>query len=40
MGMHHIFRSQLHPDNLETEVKVNEETVVTLKELLQYDWRG
>ena len=34
------FISQLHPDNLETEVKVNEETVMTLKELLPYDWRG
>lgn len=34
------FISQLHPDNLKTEVKVNEETVMTLKELLPYDWRG
>ncbi len=34
------FISQLHPDNLETEVKVDADTVKTLKELLPYDWRS
>ncbi len=34
------FISQLHPDNLKTEVKVNADTVMTLKELLPFDWRG
>jgi cytidine deaminase len=30
------FISQLHPDNLETEVLVMEDTVMTLRELLPY----
>jgi cytidine deaminase len=34
------FISQLHADNLGAEVKVNDDTVMTLKELLPYDWRG
>jgi cytidine deaminase len=33
------FISQLHPDNLETEVLVATNTVVTLRELLPHDWR-
>ena len=33
------FISQLHPDNLNAEVKVNQDTVVTLRDLLPYDWR-
>lgn len=33
------FISQLHPDNLSTEVMVSADTVVTLHELLPYDWR-
>ena len=33
------FISQLHPDNLDTEVLVASETVVTLRDLLPYDWR-
>ncbi len=33
------FISQLHPNNLNTEVMVNADTVVTLRELLPYDWR-
>ncbi len=34
------FISQLHPDNFNTEVLVSSETVVTLRELLPYDWRS
>jgi len=34
------FISQLHPANINTEVKVDENITVTLKELLPYDWRG
>jgi cytidine deaminase len=34
------FISQLHDDNLNTEVMVGEGIVVTLRELLPYDWRG
>jgi len=33
------FISQLHDDNLETEVMVGEDTILTLRELLPYDWR-
>jgi cytidine deaminase len=33
------FISQLHNDNLEAEVMVGEGVVVTLRELLPYDWR-
>jgi cytidine deaminase len=34
------FISQLHDDNLAAEVLVAEGTVVTLKDLLPYDWRS
>lgn len=34
------FISQIHRDNLDTEVMVNEGTIVTIRELLPYDWRG
>jgi cytidine deaminase len=34
------FISQLHPDNFDTEVMVSLERVVTLRELLPYDWRS
>jgi cytidine deaminase len=33
------FISQLHPDNLETEVLVATNIVVTLRDLLPHDWR-
>ena len=33
------FISQLHPDNLDTEVMVNAGTILTLRDLLPYDWR-
>lgn len=33
------FISQLHAENLTAEVMVGEGSVVTLKELLPYDWR-
>src|SRR5215510_8339801 len=33
------FISQLHPNNLDAEVMVHESAVVTLRELLPYDWR-
>jgi cytidine deaminase len=33
------FISQLHPDNLKAEVRVGQDTVVRLQELLPYDWR-
>jgi cytidine deaminase len=33
------FISQLHPDNLETEVLVATDTIVTLRDLLPFDWR-
>ncbi|MFX4300799.1 cytidine deaminase family protein [Alicyclobacillus tolerans] len=33
------FISQLHADNLESEVMVDRDTVVTIKELLPHDWR-
>ena len=33
------FISQLHPDNLNTEVLVGNEVIVTLRDLLPYDWR-
>jgi len=33
------FISQLHPDNINTEVMVDEDVIVTLKELMPYDWR-
>jgi cytidine deaminase len=33
------FISQLHNDNLNTEVMVREGVVVTIRELLPYDWR-
>lgn len=34
------FISQLHRDNLHTEVLVREGLILTLSELLPYDWRG
>jgi cytidine deaminase len=34
------FISQLHDDNLSAEVLVSREIIVTLRELLPYDWRG
>ena len=34
------FISQLHQENLNAEVMVSEETIVTLRELLPYDWRS
>jgi cytidine deaminase len=34
------FISQLHDDNLNTEVLVAEGVTVTLRDLLPYDWRG
>lgn len=34
------FISQLHDENLETEVMVRKDVVRTLKELLPYDWRS
>ncbi|MEM7130750.1 MAG: cytidine deaminase [Chloroflexota bacterium] len=33
------FISQLHKDNLKTEVQVNSNVVATLQALLPYDWR-
>lgn len=33
------FISQLHSENLSTEVMVEEGVVVTMRELLPYDWR-
>lgn len=33
------FISQLHDDNLNTEVMVGEGVIVTIRELLPYDWR-
>ncbi len=33
------FISQLHNDNLRTEVMVDEGVIVTIKQLLPYDWR-
>ena len=32
--------SQLHPENVNTEVMVSFEKVATLRELLPYDWRA
>jgi cytidine deaminase len=34
------FISQLHPDNPNAEVMVGEGKVVTLQELLPFDWRS
>lgn len=34
------FISQLHPDNFQAEVLVKPETVVTLRDLLPFHWRG
>lgn len=34
------FISQLHPDNGNAEVMVSAEKIVTLRQLLPYDWRG
>jgi cytidine deaminase len=34
------FISQLHPDNVKAEVMVSLDQVVTLRELLPYDWRA
>jgi cytidine deaminase len=34
------FISQLHPNNLEAEVLVGAEQIVTLLDLLPYDWRA
>lgn len=33
------FISQIHRDNLNTEVMVGEGVIVTIRELLPYDWR-
>lgn len=33
------FIGQIHGDNLQTEVLVAENTIVSLRELLPYDWR-
>ncbi len=33
------FISQIHSDNLQTEVLVSQGTIVTLQDLLPYDWR-
>ncbi len=33
------FISQLHPDNLDTEVLVATDTMATLRDLLPHDWR-
>jgi cytidine deaminase len=33
------FISQLHDDNLDAEVMVGRSVIVTLKDLLPYDWR-
>lgn len=33
------FISQMHENNLDTEVMVKEDVVVTMRELLPYDWR-
>jgi cytidine deaminase len=33
------FISQLHGDNLNTEVLVADDTIVTIRELLPYNWR-
>lgn len=33
------FISQLHEENLETEVMVSQDKVLTLRELLPFDWR-
>ncbi len=34
------FISQLHPDNFNAEVMVTSEKIVSLRELLPYDWRA
>jgi len=34
------FISQLHDDNLNTEVMVSEGVIMTIQALLPYDWRG
>ena len=34
------FISQLHPDNFQAEVLVKPATIVTLRDLLPYHWRG
>ncbi len=34
------FISQLHNDNLDTQVMVSDGSIVTLRELLPYDWRS
>ena len=34
------FINQLHPQNLRAEIMVREGTVVTLRELLPFDWRN
>lgn len=34
------FISQLHPDNWQAEVMVNDGQIVTLRALLPYDWRS
>ncbi len=33
------FINQLHPDNYKAEILVTADTIVTLRELLPYDWR-
>ncbi|WP_148868055.1 cytidine deaminase family protein [Thermosediminibacter litoriperuensis] len=33
------FISQIHSENLNTEVMVGEDVIVTIRELLPYDWR-
>ena len=34
------FISQLHEDNLDTEVMVGEGAIITIRELLPYNWHG
>ncbi len=33
------FISQIHDDNLNTEVMISESVIVTIEELLPHDWR-
>jgi cytidine deaminase len=34
------FISQIHKENLDAEVMVNDGVIVTIRKLLPYDWRG
>lgn len=33
------FLRQLHSDNFNAQVKINEDTIIALKDLLPYDWK-